>query len=134
MSLALLFHYVLLNMLRMLYIHLQELATYCGFISCVVLLCKDGGFSISVLVQWRLISRDVCGCFNKRVSVNIGCCGLLWFLSSLVCSVFLIMFPEYILMSYLQVITYLVHVATNHSPLNKDANTKTSILTEQYNT
>jgi hypothetical protein len=36
-------------------------------------------------------SRDVCGCFNKGVSVNIGCCGVLWVLSSLVCSVFLIM-------------------------------------------
>jgi hypothetical protein len=41
-----------------------------------------------------VISRDVCVCFNKRVSVNIGCCGVLWFSSSLVCSVFLIMFPE----------------------------------------
>jgi len=30
--------------------NLQELETYCGFISCVVLLCKDRGFSISVLV------------------------------------------------------------------------------------
>ena len=33
------------------------------------------------------------------VSVNTGCCGALWFLSFLVCSVFLIKFPEYILMS-----------------------------------
>jgi hypothetical protein len=41
----------------------------------------------------------VCSCFNKLVSVNIGCCSVLWFLSSLACSVFLIMFPEYILMS-----------------------------------
>jgi len=24
-----------------------------------------------------VISHDVCGCFNKRVSVNIGCCGVL---------------------------------------------------------
>jgi hypothetical protein len=55
-----------------------------------------------------VISRAVCGCFNKRVSVNIGCCGVLWFLSSLVFSVFLIMFPEYILMSCLWVIIYLV--------------------------
>ena len=46
-----------------------------------------------------MISRDVCVCFNKRVSVNIGSYGVLWFLGSLVCSVFLIMFPEYILMS-----------------------------------
>ena len=45
-------------------------------------------FSICVLVYWRVISRDVCGCFNKRVSVNIGFCGVLWFLSSLVCGVF----------------------------------------------
>ena len=35
-----------------------------------------------------MISCDVCGCFNKRVCVNIGCCGVLWFLSSLVCTVF----------------------------------------------
>jgi len=61
-----------------------------------------------------VISRDLCDYFNKRVSVNIGCCGVLFLLSSLVCSVFLIMFPQ--------------------SPLNKDANAKTSILTEQYNT
>jgi len=26
------------------------------------------------------------------------------------------------------------HVTTNHSPLHKDANAKTSILTEHYNT
>jgi len=45
-----------------------------------------------------VISHDVCDCFNKPVTVNIGCCGVLWFLSSLVCSVFLIMFAEYILM------------------------------------
>ena len=42
--------------------------------------------------------RDVCDSFNKRVSVNIGCCGVLCFLSSLVCSVFLVMLLEYILM------------------------------------
>ena len=50
----------------------------------------------------------MCGCFNMRVSVNIGCCGVLWFLNSLVCSVILIMCPEYILMSCVRVITYLV--------------------------
>ena len=55
-----------------------------------------------------MISRDVCGCFNKRVSVNIGCCGVLYFLSSLVGSVFLIMFPGYILMSCVRIIAYLV--------------------------
>jgi len=49
----------------------------------------------------------MCDCFNKRVSVNIGCCGVLWFLSSLVCSV-LMMFPEYILLSCVWVITYVV--------------------------
>jgi len=27
-----------------------------------------------------------------------------------------------------------MHVTTNHSPLNKDANAKPSILTEQHNT
>ena len=37
MSFVLLFHYLLLNMFRM----LVQLVTYCGFISCVVLLCKD---------------------------------------------------------------------------------------------
>jgi len=40
MSLALLFHYLLLNMFRML-VYLQELATYCGFISCFVFLWFD---------------------------------------------------------------------------------------------
>jgi hypothetical protein len=50
----------------------------------------------------------MCDSFNKRVSINIDCCGVLWFLSSVVCSVFLIMFPEYVLMSCVWVITYLV--------------------------
>ena len=40
-----------------------------------------------------MICCDLCDCFNKLVSVNIGCCSALWFLSSLVCNVFLIMFP-----------------------------------------
>ena len=44
-------------MFRMLYIHLQELATYCGFISCVVLL-------------WF----DVCWCYGV---VRVGWCGIL---------------------------------------------------------
>ena len=58
MSLVLLFHYLLLNVFRMLeYIHLQELATYCGFISCVVLL-------------WF----DVCWCYGV---VRLGWCGIL---------------------------------------------------------
>jgi len=57
MSLALLFHYSLLNMFRMFYIHLQELAAYCGFISCVVLL-------------WF----DVCWCYGV---VRLGWCGIL---------------------------------------------------------
>ena len=39
------------------YIHLQELATYCGFISCVVLL-------------WF----DVCWCYGV---VRVGWCGIL---------------------------------------------------------
>ena len=56
MSLALLFHYLLLNMFRML-VHLQEPATYCGFISCVVLL-------------WF----DVCWCYGV---VRLGWCGIL---------------------------------------------------------
>ena len=51
MSLALLFHHLLLN------IHLQELATYCGFITCVVLL-------------WF----DVCWCYGV---VRLGWCGVL---------------------------------------------------------
>jgi hypothetical protein len=57
MSLALLFHYLLLNMFRMLVHHLQELATYCGFISWVVLL-------------WF----DVCWCYGV---VRLGWCGIL---------------------------------------------------------
>jgi len=40
MSIAYLFHYLLLIMFQML-VHLQELATYCGFISWVVLLWFD---------------------------------------------------------------------------------------------
>ena len=43
MSLVLLFHYLLLDMFRMLVIHLQELATYCGFMSCVVLQSPEDG-------------------------------------------------------------------------------------------
>jgi len=53
MSLALLFHCLLLNM----YIHLQELANYCGVISWVVLL-------------WF----DVCWCYGV---VRRGWCGIL---------------------------------------------------------
>jgi len=56
MSLVLLFYYLLLNMFRMLVIHLQELATYCGFISYVVLL-------------WF----DVCCCYGV---VRLGWCGV----------------------------------------------------------
>ena len=56
MSLVLLFHYLLLNMFRML-VHLQELATYCGLISCVVLL-------------WF----DVCWCYGV---VRLGWSGIL---------------------------------------------------------
>ena len=56
MSLALLFHYLLLNMFRMLHIHLQELATYCRFTSCVVLL-------------WF----DMCWCYGV---VRLGWCGI----------------------------------------------------------
>ena len=56
MSLVLLFYHLLLNMFRM-YIHLQELSTYCGFTSCVVLL-------------WF----DVCCCYGV---VRLGWCGIL---------------------------------------------------------
>ena len=31
----------------------------------------------------------MCGCFRKRVSVNIICCCVLWFLSFVVCDMFL---------------------------------------------
>jgi len=64
MSLALLFHYLLLNMFSMLVDHLQELATYCGFISCVVLL-------------WF----DVCWCYCV---VWLGWCGILMQVEALV--------------------------------------------------
>jgi len=37
---------------------------------------------IEVIALARLFS-DVCGCFRKRVSVNIGCYGVLWLLSFL---------------------------------------------------
>jgi hypothetical protein len=57
MSLALLFHHLLLNMFRMLLHHLQELVTYWGFISCVVFL-------------WF----DVCWCYGV---VRLGWCGIL---------------------------------------------------------
>ena len=57
MSLALLFHYLLLNMFRTLVHPSSELATYCGFISCVILL-------------WF----DVCWCYGV---VWLGLCGIL---------------------------------------------------------
>jgi len=85
MPLALLFHHLLLNMFRVL---VHQSSGPCDLLWIYFMCCI-----------WRVISSDVCECFNKRFSVNIGCCGVLWFLSSLVCSVFLIMFPEYILMS-----------------------------------
>ena len=90
MSLASFFHYLLLNMFRMFNTFIfRSLRLVCCVISCVVFLCTDRGFSISVLVYWRVISRDVCDYFNKLVSVNIDCCGVLCFLSSLVCVCFL---------------------------------------------
>jgi len=61
MSLALLFHYLLLNVN-----HLQELVTSCGFISCVVLL-------------WF----DVCWCYGV---VRLGWCGILMQAEALVLS------------------------------------------------
>ena len=36
--------------------------------------------ALASLLFWRVIRHDVCGCFNERVSVNIVCCGVLWFL------------------------------------------------------
>ena len=57
MALALLFHYLMLNMFRMLVHPSRLLATYCGFISCVELL-------------WF----DVCWCYGV---VRLGWCGIL---------------------------------------------------------
>ena len=57
MSPALLFHYLLLNMFRMLVHQIQELAAYCRFISSVVLL-------------WF----DVCCCYGV---VRPGWCGII---------------------------------------------------------
>jgi len=114
MSLVLLFHYLLLNMSRML-VHPSSGA--CDLLRIYfmgVLLSKDRGFIISVLVYWRVFSRDLCGCFNKRVSVNIGCCAA----------------AANIYRNTL--IKTTTQVTTKQSPLNKDANAKTSILIEQY--
>jgi len=98
MSLALLFHYLMLNMLRML-IHPSSGACdlfvelfhglYCSV--------RIEVFALAYLFSGEMFSSDVCGCFRKRVSANIGCCSALWLF--FVCSMFLIMFPEYILMS-----------------------------------
>ena len=57
MSLTLLFHHLLLNVFRMLVHPSAELATYCGFISCDVLLWFD--------VRW---------CYGV---VRLGWCGIL---------------------------------------------------------
>ena len=62
---------------------LRSLGLICCVISWVLLLCKDRGFCISVLMQWRVFSIDVCFCFKKRVSAKIVCCGVLWLLSFL---------------------------------------------------
>ena len=87
MSLALLFHYLLLNMFRML-VHPSSgvwKLLWIYFMCCIALVrC--------VLVLW-------CD--------SAGWCGIL--------------------------IKTTTHITTKHSPLNKDANAKTSILTEQYN-
>jgi hypothetical protein len=50
MSLVLLFRYLVLNMFRII-INLQELATYCGFISSFVLLWFDVCWCYSVVRQ-----------------------------------------------------------------------------------
>jgi len=81
MSLALLFHYLMLNMFRML-VHPSSGA-------CDLFVALFHGFCCSVRIEVLalayLFSGEClvvpCGRFNKRVSVNIGCCGVLWFLS-----------------------------------------------------
>jgi len=83
MSLALLFLYLMLNMFRML-IHPSSGA-------CDLFVGLFHGLYCSVRIEVFAF------CFRKRVSANIGCCGVLWLF--FVCSMFLIMFPEYILMS-----------------------------------
>ena len=84
MSLAFLFPYLMFNMFRML-IHPSSGA----YDLCVELFhglycsVRIGVFALAYLFSGECFSRDVCGCFRKRVSVNIGCCGVLWLLSFL---------------------------------------------------
>ena len=54
------------------------------------------------------VSRDVRGCLRKRVSVNVGWCGVLWLLSFLCVWYVLVMFHAHILRSYIRAYTYLV--------------------------
>jgi hypothetical protein len=65
MSLALLFHHLLLNMFRMLVHPSSGAATYCGFISCVVLLWFDVCWRYGVVrLGWCGIIMQAEACFS----------------------------------------------------------------------
>ena len=71
MSFALLFHYLLLDMFRMKYIHLQKLATNCGFISCVVLLWFGVCWCYGVIrLEWCGIRMQASAC-NRILLLSI---------------------------------------------------------------
>jgi len=72
MSLALLFHYLFLNMFRML-IHPSSGACDLFVELFPGLYCS---VRIEVLALAYLFSGDVCGCFRKCVSANVGRCGV----------------------------------------------------------
>jgi len=81
MSLALLFHYLMLKMFRML-IHPSS-GAYSLFVeSFYGLYCsiRIEGFALAYLFSGECLVVTCVGCFRKRVSVNIGCCGVLWLL------------------------------------------------------
>jgi hypothetical protein len=67
------------------YIHLQELATYCGFISCVVMLWFDVCWCYGVVrLEWCGILMQaeaqllLFNMFRMLVHPSSGACDLLW--------------------------------------------------------
>ena len=75
MSLALLFHYLLFNMFRMLVHPFQELATYCGFIS----LCCIALVRCVLVLRCGLAGVLWCPYYRLQpVHPSSGACDLLW--------------------------------------------------------
>ena len=106
MSLAFLFHYLMLNMFRML---IRQSSGACDLfvelfhgLYCSV---RTEVFALAYLFSGECLVVTCVVVIRKSFSANTGCCGVFWLLSFLFCVVcFLMMFPEYILMSCIRTV------------------------------